>query len=100
MAQPAVATYGAFAECVKRSGAVLYSASWCPHCQKQLQGFRGYANRLNWVECYPSGHDFLARRCKDKRIKSFPTWILGDGTVRAQFLQHDELAKLTGCPKP
>ncbi len=95
----ATATYGAFAECINRSGAVLYSASWCPHCQKQLQGFRGCQSpQLGRMR--PSRHEFLARRCEDKRIRGFPTWILGDGTVRAKYLGDDELAKLTGCAKP
>ena len=98
---PASAGYGSFAECIRASGAVFYDAHWCGQCVNQRKMFRGYANRLKVVSCYPPGDSSNIRRaCESEGIKSFPTWIFGDGSRRVGAQSIEELARLTGCAAP
>lgn len=99
--QPAAAGFGLFADCIRNSGAVFYDAHWCVNCVNQRRMFRGYANRLKIVSCYPEGDSKNIRRvCEDAGVKSFPTWIFADGTRRSGGLSLEELADRTGCAKP
>lgn len=98
---PAAAGMGMFADCIADSGAVFYDAHWCGNCAQQRSLFRGYANRLNIVECYaPDDSNNLRRSCKDAKVRSFPTWVFGDGSRRSGLLSLDDLAAETGCAKP
>lgn len=92
---------GMFADCVASSGAVFYDAHWCGNCVQQRDLFRGYARRLEIVECYARGDsDNLRRVCKDAGVRSFPTWIFGDGSKRTGLQSIEQLAAKTGCAKP
>lgn len=100
-ASPALAGPGLLADCLKRSGAVFYDAHWCGNCRKQEKLFRGYANRLAKVACYRQGDsDNMRRQCRDADVRSFPTWVFGDGSRRSGMLPLTELARLSGCPAP
>jgi len=98
---PAAAGFGSFAECIKRSGAVLYDAHWCGNCVNQRNMFRGYANRLKVVQCYAPGDSKNMRKaCEAAGVSSFPTWIFADGTKRIGGLGAEDLAGHTGCALP
>lgn len=86
----------ALAEHLAKSGAVMYSAYWCPHCyeQKQLFGKEAFA-KLKTVECDPEGLKAEPQKCRDAKIKAFPTWII-NGRVYEGVLTLDDLATLTG----
>ncbi len=65
----------ALAEHLTATGAVMYSAYWCPHChdQKELFGKEATA-KLKIVECAPDGRNSEAALCASKNIQGFPTW--------------------------
>jgi hypothetical protein len=95
------AGYGTLAECVRDSGAVLYSASWCPVCKAQRKEFRGYANRIKTVECSVGGRKGKrTAACERMNIKSYPTWVFADGSTAAGLLSARALAERTGCAAP
>lgn len=97
----AAAGYGTLADCVRNSGAVMYTASWCPVCKAQRQEFRGYANRLKTVECSVAGQRKQTRAVCDRMdINSYPTWVFGDGSVARGMLSANDLATRTGCDAP
>ena len=61
------------------SGAKFYGAYWCPRCQKQKAVFEASAERLPYVECSSAGRgSALTKPCAKERIKSYPTWTIGD----------------------
>jgi hypothetical protein len=97
----AAAGYGMFAECIRNSGAVFYDAHWCGNCVSQRELFRGYANRLKIISCYPPGDsDNIKAVCRSANVRSFPTWIFADGTRRSGMLSAADLARHTGCTPP
>lgn len=85
----------AFAQCLNEKGAVMYGASWCPHCQAEKEAFGTSFQYVNYVEC-TTDQD----KCDAAGVEGVPTWILADGTkaVGTQGLQ--KLSGLTGCPLP
>ncbi len=72
--------YDALAQCIKASGANFYGAFWCPHCQAQKAMFGSSAKYLPYVECSTPDANGQTQICIDKKITSYPTWILKDGT--------------------
>jgi hypothetical protein len=94
------AGYGTFADCVRNSGAVMYGTSWCPLCRAQRKDFRGYANRLDYVDCSIPGSKKTRSKCKTLGVNSFPTWIFGDGAKREGKLSVADIADHTGCAMP
>ena len=81
-------------EHLRRIGALLYGAWWCPACfrQKSLFGQQG-GDRLPYVECDKTkeGRD----RCQEAGIKAYPTWVLG--TKRVEGVQTiEELKRWSG----
>jgi len=69
----------ATATCIKNSGATFYGAFWCSHCKEQKKLFGNSVKLLPYTECSkPDGtqNDL----CKEKKIESYPTWELADGT--------------------
>ena len=88
------------AQCIKDSGATFYGAFWCPHCQDQKSKFGSSAQYLPYHECStPDGQSQLAD-CTDIGIKSYPTWILKDGTELDGVQTPEALAKATNCVLP
>ena len=64
------------------TGATFYGAYWCPRCQQQKALFEASAKRLPYVECSPDGRSSpLSKACVAKKIKNYPTWILGDRRI-------------------
>lgn len=71
--------------------AVMYGASWCPHCQNQKAMFGDSWSSINYVECTEQ-----ADKCDKAGVKGYPTWIiLGKSYSGEKSLS--ELAQLAGC---
>jgi len=78
----------------------MYGASWCPVCRTQRREFRGYANRLKYVDCSIPGSKKTRAKCKALGIHSFPTWVFGNGTKVEGHLSMTSIASHTGCKLP
>ncbi|GJL55919.1 MAG: hypothetical protein NPIRA02_30510 [Nitrospirales bacterium] len=69
----------ALATHLDKSGAKFYGAYWCPRCQEQKEVFEASATRLPYVECSSGGRgSALTPACAKEKIRSYPTWIIGD----------------------
>ena len=78
------------------SGAVMYSAYWCPHCHEQKELFgRQASDRLQVVECAPDGRNNQADLCRSKGLTGFPSWEI-NGEIDSGVRPLDELADLSG----
>ena len=91
------------AECLARTGAHLYGASWCHWCHVQLELFGTDAPKIPYTDCDPQATLELAPECKAKGFElesPLPTWIFGDGTRVVGVRSLKWLAARTGCPAP
>ena len=86
----------ALADHLTATGAVMYSAYWCPHChdQKQLFGKEASA-KLKIIECAPDGQNNQAALCASKNIQGFPTWEI-KGQLGSGQKTLAQLAALSG----
>lgn len=92
--------YDQLAQCIADSGATFYGAFWCPHCNDQKRLFGNSSKLLPYEECStPDGQNQLPI-CQEAGIESYPTWILGDGTVQNGVQTPADLASYTGCELP
>ena len=80
---------------LKQTGAKMYGAFTCPHCQNQKHLFGAEAaKQLNYVECHPQGQNAQPQACQLAGIEGFPTWeINGQKYSGEKTLQ--ELADLS-----
>ena len=86
----------ALAEHLTSSGAVMYSAYWCPHCHDQKELFGKQASdQLNVVECAPDGENNQADLCRSKGLEGFPSWEI-NGSIDSGVKGLDTLAELSG----
>ena len=89
-------TLRALAVHVADSGAKVYGASWCPHCQQQKDMFGGAARRLPYVECSMGAQGSpQTAECRNARITTYPTWEI-NGKRYEEVLTPLRLAELTG----
>ena len=104
-APPAVTTSSnastlALAEHLTASGAVMYSAYWCPHCHEQKELFGKEATeQLKVVECAPDGQNSQTKLCQQKGIEGFPTWEI-NGKLDSGVKPLKSLAKLSDYKGP
>jgi uncharacterized membrane protein/glutaredoxin len=88
----------ALAEHLSQQGVLFYGAYWCPHCQEQKRLFGPSAHRLPYIECGPGGPSApSAPSCRAAGISTYPTWVI-HGRARAEVLNLQQLANLTGFP--
>lgn len=96
--------YDSFATCLKDKGAIFYGAFWCPHCQAQKKMFGTSAKLLPYVECSTPDGRGSTQLCQDKKIDSYPTWELADGTripvESSSGVSLATLAAKTSCELP
>lgn len=96
--------YDAFATCLKDKGAIFYGAFWCPHCQAQKKLFGSSAKLLPYVECSTADANGQTQICIDKKITSYPTWELADGSripnENSAGITLETLAAKTSCELP
>jgi hypothetical protein len=65
------------AQHLKKIGAKIYIAWWCPHYYKQKQLFGKQAFPIiPAVECSKDGKNARPELCKAVKITGFPTWII------------------------
>jgi uncharacterized membrane protein/glutaredoxin len=90
----------ALADHLTATGAVMYSAYWCPHChdQKELFG-REAAEKLTVIECAPDGRNSQKELCEAKKIEGYPTWEI-NGTLDSGVKPLLKLAELIGYKGP
>lgn len=89
----------AFAKCIANSGAKMYGASWCQHCQNQKQAFGAAAqSSIPYVECAEGNGQ--TQVCTDAGIQGYPTWVFGDGTRLEGEASLQQLSSRTGCALP
>lgn len=89
--------YDGLAQCISDSGAKMYGAYWCPHCQSQKKLFGSSWDLVNYVECAEPGSNQQTSACNAAGIKSYPTWIFGDGTQVSGVLSLEQLGTFTDC---
>lgn len=88
------------AEHLTASGAVMYSAYWCPHCHEQKELFgQEAAAKLKVVECAPDGQNSQTKLCQQKGVEGFPTWEI-DGKLDSGVKRLADLAKLSNYQGP
>ncbi|XP_021736379.1 thiol-disulfide oxidoreductase LTO1-like [Chenopodium quinoa] len=83
---------------LKSTGAKMYGAFWCSHCQEQKEMFGREAMKLlDYVECFPDGVKKgikIASACSDVGIEGFPTWLI-NGEVISGEKTLEELAEIS-----
>jgi uncharacterized membrane protein len=90
----------ALADHLTRSGAVMYTAYWCPHCHEQKELFgKAAADQLTLVECAADGRNSQKALCDTKKIEGFPTWEI-NGKLDSGVKSLAELARLSGYTGP
>ena len=90
----------ALADHLTDSGAVMYSAYWCPHCHEQKELFgKEAAKALKVVECAPDGQDNQVDLCRSKGLEGFPSWEI-NGAIDSGVKPLDKLADLSGYEGP
>ena len=92
--------YDEFATCLKEKGAVFYGTFWCKYCQKQKELFGASVKLIPYEECSTADGKAQTQICKDKDIKSYPTWIFADGSILKGVVPLSELAEKTNCELP
>ena len=81
---------------IAQSGAKVYGAYWCPHCQQQKEMFGASAKRLPYVECSTGGQGSpQTEACRVAQINIYPTWVI-DGKRTEEVMTLDQLAAATG----
>ena len=86
----------ALADHLTSSGAVMYSAYWCPHCHEQKELFgKEASSRLKIVECAADGKNSQKALCDSKGIQGFPSWEIG-GKLDSGVKPLARLAELSG----
>ena len=92
------------ATCISQSGAKMYGAFWCPHCQNQKSMFNtlfgGAADKLPYIECSTPDANGQLDVCKNESIKTYPTWKFTDGSAIEGEATLQMLADKTGCQFP
>lgn len=87
----------ALAEHLNATGAVIYTAWWCPACrvQKELFGKQA-AKELAIVECAQDGYNAEPQLCEAKEIQSYPTWEIDGELMTPGIKNPEELADISG----
>jgi glutaredoxin len=85
----------ALAKCLTQKGVAMYGAYWCPHCQRQKKLFGDSFKYVSYVECTKD-----IKKCQEKKIEGYPTWIFKNGERIKGEATFEELAKKTACKAP
>lgn len=82
------------------TGAVIYTAWWCPHCHEQQELFgRQAAAKLTVIECASDGRNSQTALCEKKKIQGFPSWEI-NGRIDSGVKPLKDLAALSGYTGP
>lgn len=86
----------ALARHLKRIGARMYSAYWCPACQRQREEFGETAfQQVTEIECDPRGNNAQPALCAQANVQAYPTWEI-KGQVYRGGMSLEELASISG----
>ena len=86
----------ALAEHLTGTGAVMYSAYWCPHCHEQKKLFgKEASDKLKVVECAADGQNNQADLCRSKGLQGFPSWEI-NGSIESGVASLETLAERSG----
>jgi uncharacterized membrane protein len=80
---------------LEATGAKMYGAEWCPHCQDQKAMFGPAASRLPYIECAVGRQGGQTAECRSAGITTYPTWEIG-GKRYPEVLSTLRLAELSG----
>lgn len=81
---------------LSQTGAKMYGAEWCPHCQDQKALFGPAAKRLPYIECSLGGQGTgQTAVCRNAGITTYPTWEIG-GKRYQEVMSTLRLAELSG----
>ncbi len=90
----------ALSDHLKKIGAKMYGAWWCPHCFDQKQLFGNEATkRLPYIECAEKGVNPNPDACVAAKVESFPTWIIR-GKTYSGTQELKKLAEYSGYKGP
>jgi hypothetical protein len=92
--------YDGFAQCVSDSGARMWGAWWCPHCENQKELFGNSFENIAYTECSTPGSQAMSKECQDDGIEGYPTWEFKDGSRLSGERSLEELSEKTGCDLP
>jgi thiol-disulfide isomerase/thioredoxin len=90
--EPTIEEKDTLASCLTQKGAVMYGASWCPHCQAQKEMFGTAFSKVKYVECEEE-----KQKCADEEITGLPTWKFADGSRLEGKQEFKVLADKAGC---
>lgn len=81
---------------LKRIGAKMYGAFWCPYCtrQKELFGKKAFAS-IKYIECDPRGVNPRTQLCNQAGVRSYPTWEI-KGRLYTGMYSLEALADISG----
>lgn len=88
-----------FASCIADSGAKLYAAFWCPHCNEQKKMFGNSWKNIEsrvYVECSKPDRT-QTEVCRQLNIRAYPTWKFADGSELIGKQDFSALSQKTGC---
>lgn len=89
--------YDNLAKCLTQSGAKMFGAYWCTHCQNQKRSFGDSFQYIKYVECALAVGNEPAQECKDAGIKVYPTWIFGNGERVEGEMSVEQLMQKSSC---
>ncbi len=90
----------AFATCLTESGARMFGAYWCSHCNKQKEDFGSSWQYIDYVECSLPAAAGQTEICAKEEITGYPTWEFGDGKRLSGELSFETLALNSNCSLP
>jgi len=85
------------AQCLTDSGAKMFGAYWCAHCQSQKRLFGKSFVKIKYIECSLPGGQEQTQECKDAGINGYPTWQFGDGSRLEGEISPETLAEKSNC---
>ena len=87
----------ALAKHLNATGAMVYTAYWCPACRTQKELFgKQAAKELSVVECAQDGYKAQPQLCQQKGIQSYPTWEIDGALLTPGIKNPEELADISG----
>jgi hypothetical protein len=86
---------------LKKVGAKMYGAFWCPVCKWQRQQFGEAAFRqITYIECDPNGSNPQPNLCNQMNIHAYPTWEINGRLFEPGGYPLQELANISGYQGP
>ncbi len=86
----------ALAKHLKKIGAKMYGAFWCPYCtkQKELFGKQAFAS-ITYIECDPRGTNPHPDLCRKAGVRGYPQWVI-KGRTYTGLQSLNDLANFSG----